>query len=404
MLSHEEIKRIKEEESFRAQLRKELSPKTRGTILDFFNSPLGLWLLGSVILGLISFLWNHWTNQRVQAQQRQEAKVAEQREDSQFLASLLPYLTNADLKVRLRTVQVIKVRYAENEIPVSVQRLMAEVVVEGNQLRAPQDADTQHLLARATTVVDRISVQDPSIVSELRQLPPRVYIQISDEAQRVNARNLQANLSKQGFIVPGIENVTGKLGAPDRVEIRYFNDADQVAASRIRQLMIQAGFGDAMLARMSLKANPGTLEIWFPGVTGQMPPPIITSAPTIFHDGQIKGSDFGGQPGQVRLHLRVKPSAQTGDYSANSGFGPDRLLGNLDGSNNPIVGENMLQGWSDHTIQLSLPSSYWDNLMLTIERVGDERKITPPQRADLQVCYLVERAVDDKKSAIFCQE
>lgn len=136
----------------------------------------------------------------------------------------------------------------------------------------------------------------------------------------------------------------------------------------------------------------------------QLSHPTISSVPAIFHDGEIRGVDFGIRPGIVRLHLRVKPSAQTADYSPTGTIGPDRLLGNLEGSNNPIVNENMLQGWSDHTIQLSLPSSYWDNLMLTIERVADGRKIAPPQRADLQVCYLVERVMDDQKSVIFCQE
>ena len=206
MLSPEEIERIKDEELLRLQLRKELSPEKR--LLETLSTPFVLWFLGSVVLSVITWSWNSYADKRIHAQQQQEEKIARQREDSQFLGNMLPYLTHADLNVRLRTVDVVKARYPENEIPPAIQQLIANTVLEGNAVPSSQQgAETKHLLARATGVLDRLPSQDSSVASALRELPTRVYLQIFDETQRDDARRLQTSLTQQGFLVPGIENV-----------------------------------------------------------------------------------------------------------------------------------------------------------------------------------------------------
>src|SRR5262249_48763442 len=58
------------------------------------------------------------------------------------------------------------------------------------------------------------------------------------------------------------------------------------------------------------------------------PVPEITSVPTIFQDGQIRGKNFGARQGSVVMHLRVKASAEQGPYSRATfqGPGPEKLL------------------------------------------------------------------------------
>jgi hypothetical protein len=59
---------------------------------------------------------------------------------------------------------------------------------------------------------------------ELQRVPPRVYIQISNEEQRPAAAIIAKHLQASGYIVPGIENVGDK--APSVADLRYFQSDD----------------------------------------------------------------------------------------------------------------------------------------------------------------------------------
>lgn len=56
-LTDDEKAHIREEEEFRAELRREFAEKKPNRGWAFLNSAFGLWLLGSVSLGLITFLY-----------------------------------------------------------------------------------------------------------------------------------------------------------------------------------------------------------------------------------------------------------------------------------------------------------------------------------------------------------
>jgi hypothetical protein len=99
--------------------------------------------------------------------------------------------------------------------------------------------------------------------SRLRGLPARIYLQIFGDSDRAKAREIQDLLRAQGLLVPGIENVAGKAKPVQETFLRYFNDSDKPTAERVRDTLVQNGFPQAAVQKSSLKANPGTIEVWF---------------------------------------------------------------------------------------------------------------------------------------------
>jgi hypothetical protein len=96
-----------------------------------------------------------------------------------------------------------------------------------------------------------------------------------------------------------------------------------------------------------------------PTPTGE---PVITSVPAIFHDGEILGNNFG-DPGDIRIHIRVKQSAQKGIYSFDVQHGsPDRLMSDSDLANEIRLQPSQISSWTSfgnsrsHLEQCFLPS------------------------------------------------
>jgi hypothetical protein len=77
MLSEEEKAHIRLEEVFREELREELKTAKAETwrkrALAFFNSALGIWLLSSVALGLVTWTYTRWTETLAKARENREA-------------------------------------------------------------------------------------------------------------------------------------------------------------------------------------------------------------------------------------------------------------------------------------------------------------------------------------------
>jgi hypothetical protein len=128
--------------------------------------------------------------------------------------------------------------------------------------------------------------------------------------------------------------------------------------------------------------------------------PVITSAPRINTNGVITGQHFGSIPQDVYLHIRVKPSAQVGDYGLVGKVGPDKLFGNLDPSNY-IKTVGAIGRWSDNSIALAFPPGYWDRLFEAVTAEAHYRGLTPPQRSDLEAGYQVRRKDEDVVSEWF---
>ena len=76
------------EEKYRHDFNQKLNSKSKeeNKILDFLNSPLGLWLLTSVLLGAISFVWSEYQKKREKAKAN-SGKIVEL--EAKFLHNLV---------------------------------------------------------------------------------------------------------------------------------------------------------------------------------------------------------------------------------------------------------------------------------------------------------------------------
>lgn len=230
------------------------SPKKPSTLWEILNSQFMLWILGSVVLSGITAYWNHRSDKREEVQRQHQVAEKEksdqaqkdidrQREDSQFLGTMLPYLTSPDLNVRLRAVDVILARYPDGSLPPKVSQLTAKIIDSAGSSPTNQTEETKSLIASA-----------------VQQLPARVYLQIHDEAQRPKAKEIQGLLRQQGLLAPGIESVSPQV---KETTVRYFNDSDAATANKVKQLLVKNGFPNTVVQQLRIKANPGTIEIWF---------------------------------------------------------------------------------------------------------------------------------------------
>jgi hypothetical protein len=96
----------------------------------------------------------------------------------------------------------------------------------------------------------------------------RVFLQISNDNQRMSAEKIQQALKDLGCIVPGIQNIGGKGYVPDQTEIRYFRypeDRD-IAKTILDHLSKTTGLKNARISYVATDPSAtktGQLEIWF---------------------------------------------------------------------------------------------------------------------------------------------
>lgn len=111
----------------------------------------------------------------------------------------------------------------------------------------------------------------PKVKDEVaNDLPPTIFIQISDPQQRGLARQIQSKLEENKYLVPGIENVAK---APTNNELRYFHRIEEADARNAVELVrplvgnirprYVKGYEDSTLIK------PKQFEIWL----ANEPPP-----------------------------------------------------------------------------------------------------------------------------------
>ncbi len=259
MLSEDDVARIKQEETIRLETQKALAvPHGKGW-WDYLNSQFALWILSSVVLSLITFYWNHRNDARLAIQKQQQGELDRQREDSQFLATLLPYLTNTDILVRLRAQEVIIARYPTDKVPPQVQLLLVSAVdKESSDPQARQTDESKRLLASVASTYARVqtSTADDALKSLLaaaqaenkqQQITVSYFRKgVDTEVNHVDFDSLAELFSKAGFKVqepstgaknPNLE--TNALWIADNVTVsqaKYVALALMNAGMRIRAL------------------------------------------------------------------------------------------------------------------------------------------------------------------------
>ncbi len=99
---------------------------------------------------------------------------------------------------------------------------------------------------------------------------PRIYLQIANNTQEEQAKKLKSSLTKQGYIVPGIENISKthpNVNMPVKMEVRYCYTEDTTLAKDIISIIKSQNFSvDVYPAfnKPSIDDHPKHIEIWFP--------------------------------------------------------------------------------------------------------------------------------------------
>ena len=255
---------------------KERLVPTRSTrwsaLWTFLNSQFGLWMLSSVVLGLLSFWWTSHKEREAAAELQQAQGIADAREDSEFLGRLLPFFTSQDANVRLRAVDIVKTRYAADSlVPGQVQRLIASVLVQvSSDSTLLRNRANNNLVASAAEVLDRGARSDPRLTAALQSLPPRVYIHVPISGEPLAGEFLRIPLVKSGFLVPSIQRISA---FPRQNEVRYYFEQDSAAAARVAEMTFEVAHRRAVVKKLpwaGVAPKPGTIELWL--VSRRTPP------------------------------------------------------------------------------------------------------------------------------------
>lgn len=113
--------------------------------------------------------------------------------------------------------------------------------------------------------IDKESIEQ-NLTEQTAIAAPRVYIHISNTSQNSPAKKIAMILQKNGFVVPGIENVGNR--SPQVTQVRYFNSSNQELkdVKYISSLILKQNLRvDEQLVRLTgqRKVRPRHYEIWF---------------------------------------------------------------------------------------------------------------------------------------------
>jgi hypothetical protein len=160
-------------------------------------------------------------------------------------------------------------------------------------------------------------------------------------------------------------------------------------ASLVLAILKIAQSGLLRLAPQNLSSPAtGTTPTPAPTTTPALRPTILSANNIYGGEAEVTGKNFGSKPGEVYVHLRVKPFAQRGPYSADGVVGPDHLLGSIDLTDRFPVND-YVQSWTDTSIRMKLPKGYLQGYISRINDVAQIRGYQPPSPEDLEVGVVV---------------
>jgi hypothetical protein len=240
VLGEQEKQAILDAERYRVEVVRTLSgemPKHKlawdERIASFFETKVGFWLLTTLLAASLTALGT-WIPTWMNKKEIEDKALAEAaRRDTELLQKIAPTFLSADptqFSVGLEILKHLKAnRGANAELVDTIEKIISTKIIAGGVPGATNEVKIQASIAAAaldapviaTTNNDRLSpeLSAKPVTQVLPMLPPRIYIQISDEAQRVLAKRAAAILLNENMLVPGIELVT--RGSPGQGEIRY---------------------------------------------------------------------------------------------------------------------------------------------------------------------------------------
>jgi hypothetical protein len=193
-LSDHERERIRSEERYRAEVRAELEVsmprKQTNSVLTFLNSTFGIWLLSTVAVGLITWGYSVWHDERTNS----ERKSTEMR--------------RIDLELMHR-IRVMKTALLNLQSGQPVGYNLAFYIDKDQTFSdsaAPQIASVFPEYEKATTVSLLITLSGDVDHNEAKRLAPAIsswerMLQIRDEAfDKFSTTSLDKNLGGEGLI------------------------------------------------------------------------------------------------------------------------------------------------------------------------------------------------------------
>ena len=280
---------IREEEYFRAEVRKELAagkgpPSVLERMSGFLETKAGFWLLTTVLAGAfatgMTALQQHLNRDEII--KREAADRA--RRDTETLIKLGPMLTSdnrSQIDVALVLLTGLASREAvESSIAAQVESLIKSTLAAGAQPNASTAERTQAAAIvayadRASFAVvqgaapgatpDKAAATAVASVIPDTALPVRVYVHIADEADRGAAKTVSDALRSAGIVAPGTELVP--KSNIRQAEIRYCKGkVAPEAPQRVRDI-VAAQLSDAQLVvlpeKLCGRVRANHFELWF---------------------------------------------------------------------------------------------------------------------------------------------
>lgn len=276
MLSDEERARFRAEEEFRRAVREDLDATAKqrtSKLWRFFNSQVGGWLLGTVLVGLTSWGYAAYREAQTATQTKAQKEV-------ELVTKLLPELAKLGSADSILASAMLGHLKTTGGIDSGLAKLIGEALSvaarsSGEQAKSAQGPERSAYVASAEAAVKalgspKLSPPSPESKSAAPQipadrgssLPNTVYIQIADESQRGMAEQLRTRLRETGLPVPAIENVGRK--SPSASDVRYYFDSDLGTANQIVAAAKAVGVRVDTPRKLPLlpDARPGLLEMW----------------------------------------------------------------------------------------------------------------------------------------------
>lgn len=114
-------------------------------------------------------------------------------------------------------------------------------------------------------IIDKEELEQ-NLTDTTASVAPRIYLHIKNESQRRKAKEVGMMLQKNGYVVPGIENVGNR--SPQVTQLRYFTNSKQEQED-LKQILGLFNKSSVRVVEQFVRSNqrikirPRHYEIWF---------------------------------------------------------------------------------------------------------------------------------------------
>jgi len=227
-------------------------------------------LVVMAVLGVAVVILGWWGLQQYRQLKLAEGRATAKKEQLERVQNAIRSISSQNQDEVLQGVGQVDELIKHNELPSDLKGILIAPALTSQDDRVRVAASQVLELAVKTDSNLALSVDKTA-----QQLPPRFFIHIADESQRREAERMASFLKKQGYLVPGIQNV-GEKGVRNN-QLRYFRDSDPglPTPQEILALLNRTNTGKWILNRVrgfeqSTKVTVGQFELWFatPATTG----------------------------------------------------------------------------------------------------------------------------------------